>query len=77
MQETWVQFQGQEYHLEKEWQSTTVFLTRKSHGQRNWTSYSLWSCKRVQYDLATQQLGDSSKNIATIYLKDFSSHLFF
>ena len=35
MQETWVQSQGWEDPLEKEWQPTAVFLPRKPHGQRN------------------------------------------
>ena len=40
-------------------------------------TYSLWSCKGVGYDLATKQLGDSSKNIATKYLEDSSAYVFF
>ena len=41
MQETWVQFLGQEEPLEKE---TTVFLAEESHGQRSLAGYSPWGC---------------------------------
>ena len=34
MQETWVQFLGQEDPRRKKWQPTPVFLPRESHGQR-------------------------------------------
>ena len=41
MQETRVQFLGQEDPLGKEWQPTPVFLPGKSHGQRSLVGYSL------------------------------------
>ena len=34
---------------------TPVFLPGKSHGQRNLVDYSLWCCRRVGQDLATEQ----------------------
>ena len=39
----------------RKWQPTLVFLSEKSHGQRNLVGYSLWGCKRVGCDLATKQ----------------------
>ena len=33
--ETWIQSLGQEDPLDKEWQSTPVFLPGNSHGQRS------------------------------------------
>ena len=40
MRETWVQSLGQEDPLEKEWQSTSVFLPGESHGQKSQVGYS-------------------------------------
>ena len=40
MKETWVQSLGWEDPLEKEWQTTPVFLPRESHGQRSLANYS-------------------------------------
>jgi len=40
MQETQVQFLGQEDPLEKEWHPTPVFLPGESHGQRTLAGYS-------------------------------------
>ena len=37
----------------RKWQSTPVFLSGKSHGQRSLVGYSLWVRKRVGHDLAT------------------------
>ena len=54
-QETQIQSVGQEDPLEKEMQSTPVFLPRKSHGQRNLAGNSPWSCKRVRHNLETKQ----------------------
>ena len=45
VQETRVQFLGQEDPLEKEMQPTPGFLPGKSHGQRSLTGYSPWGCK--------------------------------
>ena len=52
-----LQFQslGQKDPLEKEMQSTPVFLPRKSHGQRSLPGYSPWGHERVEHDLATYQ----------------------
>ena len=42
--------------LEKEMQSTPVFLPGKSYGQRSLsTGYSPWCHKRVRHDLATKE----------------------
>ena len=40
MQETQIQFLGQEDSLEKEMATTPVFLAGKSHGQRSLVGYS-------------------------------------
>ena len=45
MRETWVQSLGQEGLLEKEMQSTLVFLPGKSHGLRSLVGYSPWGRK--------------------------------
>ena len=45
MQETRVQSLGREDSLEKEWQTTPVFLPGESQGQRSLLGYSLWGCK--------------------------------
>ena len=42
MQETWVQFLGQEDPLEKETTTHPVFLAGESHGQRSLAGYSPW-----------------------------------
>ena len=39
----------------RKWKFTPVFLPGKSQGQRNLVGYSLWSCKRVRYDLVIKQ----------------------
>ena len=39
----------------KKWQPTPVFLPGKSHGHRSLAGYSPWGCKRVGYDLLTEQ----------------------
>ena len=36
-------------------ESTQVFLSGKSHGQRSLVGYSPWVCKRVRHDLAAKQ----------------------
>ena len=53
MQETWVWSLGQEGPLEKEWQSTPVFLPGKSHGWRSLIGYSPWGRKESD---ATERL---------------------
>ena len=65
MQETWVLSQGQEDHLEKEWQSTLVSLPGKSNGQRSLGSYSPWGHKRAGHDLVTGQY-QQQQHILTI-----------
>ena len=40
MQETWVQFLGQEGPLQKKMATTPVLLPGKSHGQRSLAGYS-------------------------------------
>ena len=39
----------------KAWQPTPVFLSGKSHGQRNLAGCSSWGHKRVGHDLTTKQ----------------------
>ena len=55
MQETQVQFLGQEDPLEKEMVPTPIFLPGKSHGQTSLAGYSLWGHKGVGHDLDTKQ----------------------
>ena len=45
MQETQVQFLGQEDPQRREWKPTPVFLPGESHGQRRRVGYSLQGCK--------------------------------
>ena len=47
MQESWVQSLGREDPLKKERQSTPVFLSGESHGQRSLASYSPWGLKEL------------------------------
>ena len=35
----------------RKWQSTSVFLPGKSHGQRSLLGYSPWGCKKIRHDL--------------------------
>ena len=44
---TWVLFLNQEYPLEKEWQTTLVFLLGKSHGQRRLAGCSPWGHREL------------------------------
>ena len=39
----------------RKWQTTSVFLPRKPHGQRSLVGCSPWSRKRVRHDLATKE----------------------
>ena len=50
MQETQVQFLGQEDPLEKEMATTSVFLPGESRGLRSLAGYSLWGLQRVEHD---------------------------
>ena len=47
IQETWIQFLGQEDPLEKGWQPTPVSLLGESHGQRSLAGYSSWGLKEL------------------------------
>ena len=65
--ETWVQFLGWEYPLERAWQPTPVFLPGKSP----WTEepgglQSMWS-QRVGHDWATKHI--KRKHIDIHYIK--------
>ena len=53
MQETQVQFLGQEDPWRRKWQPTPVFLPGESHGQRSLVGYSSWG--REELD-TTEQL---------------------
>ena len=55
MQETQVQFLGQEDPQEKGMQSNLVFLPGEFHGQKSLGGYSPWD-HRVGHDLATNTL---------------------
>ena len=39
----------------RKWQTTPIFLPRKSHEQRSLVGYSPWGLKRIGHDLATKQ----------------------
>ena len=39
----------------KKWQSTSVFLPEKFHGEMSLASYSPWGRKRVGHDFSTKQ----------------------
>jgi len=59
---------GWEHPLEEEppvcpWKPTAVFLPGESHGQRILEGCSLWGCKRVRYDLATNQQQNKERNM--------------
>ena len=49
----WVQSLGYDDPLEKEWQTTPVFLPGKSHGQRSLAEYSPWGLKESDTTEAT------------------------
>ena len=61
-QEMWVQSLGQEDPLERKQQSTPVFLSGKSHGQRYLEGYSSWGRKKSWTGL-TQQLNNNNSSI--------------
>jgi len=46
----------------RKWQPTPVFLPGKSHEQRRWAGYSLWSHKRVGHNWATKHIIEKKKN---------------
>ena len=54
MQEMWVRSLGREDPLEKERQSTLVFLPGECHGQRSLAGYSPWHCKESDTTEATK-----------------------
>ena len=39
----------------RKWQPTSVFLVRRSYGQRSLVGYSPWGCKGVRHDLVIKQ----------------------
>ena len=45
VQKTWLQFLGQEDHLEKRMVSYARFLPGEFHEQRSLVSYNAWCCK--------------------------------
>ena len=47
MQETQVQFLGQEDPLNRKWQLISVFLPREFHGQRSLVGCSMWGHKEL------------------------------
>ena len=55
----------------RKWQSTSVFLPEKSHGQRSLEDYSPWGCKRVRNDLVTKTV--TKKTEEGIMFKWFTS----
>ena len=65
MQETQVQFLGQEDPLNRKWQLISVFLPREFHGQRNLAGYSPWGRKQMETTelLALSNTGNIGKGI--------------
>ena len=65
MQETQVQFLGQEDPLNRKWQLISVFLPREFHGQRNLAGYSPWGRKQMEMTelLALSSTGNIGKGI--------------
>ena len=51
----WVQSLGGEDSLDNKWQPTSVILQGESQGKRSLAGYCPWGCKRVRYDLVTNQ----------------------
>ena len=49
----------------RKWLATSVFLPRKSHGQRSLVGYSLWGHKRVGHNLA--QLRNSEREFIILW----------
>ena len=54
MQETWIQFMGWEYLLEKEMATHSSILPGESHGRKSLAGYNPCNYKRVRHDLATK-----------------------
>ena len=65
MRETQVRFLGGEDLLEKEMQSTPVFLPGKSHGWRSLTGYCPWGCKEsdITEQLHSLHLWEKEDNV--------------
>ena len=65
MQETQVQFLGQEDPLNRKWQLISVFLPREFHGQRSLAGYSPWGRKQMETTelLALSNTGNIGKGI--------------
>ena len=55
MQETQIRSLGREDPLEKEMATHSRILAWEIHGQRSLAGYSPWGCKRVGYDLETEE----------------------
>ena len=55
LQETWVLSLGWEDPRRREWQSTPVFLSGESHGQRSLVGYNSWGYNIVTI-LSTTEL---------------------
>ena len=72
IQETWVQFLGQEDPLVKEMAPTPVFLPEKCRGQRGLVAYSPQGCKELH---ETEQLTFSDFNKYQVLCKVLSVYL--
>ena len=60
LQETWVQFLGQKYPLEKTMAiHSSIFLLGKSHGQRSLMGFNLWGSEESD---TTEWLNNNNKN---------------
>ena len=51
----WIPGSARSSPWRRKWQSISVFLPGKSHGQRSLASYSPWDHKRVGHDWVTKQ----------------------
>ena len=54
MQECLILSLGQEDPLDKIMATHSSILAREFHGQRNLVTYSLWGCKKVRHNRATE-----------------------
>ena len=60
MQETWVRSLGQQYPMEEEMATHSVFLPGKFHGQRRLVGYSPWGHKELDM---TYQLNNKTQSL--------------
>ena len=72
MQETWIQFLGQEDPLQKELLPTPVFLPGEFHGQRSLTGYSPWGHKELD---TTKQLTFFHSSFIGFFRQEYWSRL--